>query len=536
MKNLFRIIRLWRSQGDVLILGAVIAMVSLASGIAVQALAGAALGGAAVLGILRLLGPLRVVLRYVERLVTHDATFRALADLRVWLFRGIARGAAWGIGFRRSGDLLARLVADIDILDGVYLRIALPLLGALLLWPVLVWRGWDVDPHVAVALALLFAVAAFLGPFVAARGAMRLGGRRAEAGAALRVAALDLLSGLREVRVFGAEGRMRATIQAREAELHGAEHGLASVAARSSAMALLAGQAALLAVLIAIAAAGHRPAALLLLFMTLAAFEVTGGLARAGATLGQAARAAGRLLEAVDSAAPAEPAHPASPTGFGLRFEGVTFRWAADRPPVFEGLSMEIPEGSRVALLGPSGAGKSTLAALALRAAEPEAGRILLGGVELGRIANTELRANIGYLSQATHLFADTVRANLLLGRPDATEAELWQALETARIDDVVRGLPEGLDAWVGEGGAGFSGGQGRRLALARTLLSRAPILILDEPCAGLDAQTERAFLATLNEAAAGRSVVLIAHRLVGIEVLDRIWRLSAGHAMAAAG
>jgi ATP-binding cassette subfamily C protein CydC len=536
MRDLFRILRLWRSQGDALLLGAAIALASLAAGISVQALGGAALGGAAVMAVLRLLGPLRVALRYIERLTTHDATFRALADLRVWLFRGIARGAAWGIGFRRSGDLLARLVSDIDILDGVYLRILIPLLGALVIWPVLVWRAWDVDLHLAVSLGVLFALAAFAGPIVAARGAMRLGGRRAEAGAALRVAALDLLSGLREVRVFGAEGRMRATIQAREATLHGAEHGIASVAANASAMALLSGQAALLAVLIAISATGHTPTALLLLFLTLAAFEVTGGLARAGASLGQAARASSRLLEAVDTASPAEPANPASPAGFALRFEGVTFRWAADRPPVFDGLTLEIPQGTRVALLGPSGVGKSSLAALALRAAEPEAGHIMLGGVDIARIPTAELRANIGYLSQATHLFADTVRNNLLLGRPDATEEELWQALETARIDEMVRGLPDGLDAWVGEGGAGFSGGQGRRLALARTLLSRAPILILDEPCAGLDADTERAFLSTLNEVAVGRTVVLIAHRLVGIERLDRVWRLSAGHAMAAMG
>ncbi len=536
MKDLLRIMGLWRSQDDALLLGAAIALASLASGITVQALAGAALGGAAVMAVLRLLGPIRVALRYAERMATHDATFRALADLRVWLFRGIARGAAWGIGFRRSGDLLARLVADIDILDGVYLRILIPLVGALLIWPVLVWRAWDVDPHLAVSLAVLFALAAFAGPVVAARGAMRLGGRRAEAGAALRVAALDLLSGLREVRVFGAEGRMRAAIQAREAALHGAEHGIANVAANASALALLSGQAALLAVLIAIGTSGHAPAALLLLFLTLAAFEATGGLARAGSSLGQAARAATRLLEAVDTATPAEPVQPASSAGFALRFEGVTFRWAVDRPPVFDGLSIEIPEGSRVALLGPSGAGKSSLAALALRAAEPEAGRVTLGGVDIARIPTAELRANIGYLSQATHLFADTVRANLLLGRPEATDDELWQALETARIADVVRALPEGLDAWVGEGGAGFSGGQGRRLALARTLLSQAPILILDEPCAGLDAETERAFLATLNEVAVGRTVVLIAHRLIGIERLDRIWRLSAGHAMAATG
>ena len=146
-----------------------------------------------------------------------------------------------------------------------------------------------------------------------------------------------------------------------------------------------------------------------------------------------------------------------------------------------------------------------------------------------------DVRARIGWLAQATHLFDDTIRANLKLARPEADEAALWAALDAARIGEMVRALPDGLDTWVGEGGARFSGGQGRRLALARALLSPAPILILDEPCAGLDAETERAFLATLNEVAEGRSVILITHRLTGVERLDRIWRLSGGKAIAAA-
>jgi ATP-binding cassette subfamily C protein CydC len=173
---------------------------------------------------------------------------------------------------------------------------------------------------------------------------------------------------------------------------------------------------------------------------------------------------------------------------------------------------------------------------LALKVAQPRAGRILLGGVDIATLSAADVRSRIGWLSQATHLFADTIRANLLLARPDADEATLWSALEAARIGDFVRGLPDGLNSWVGEGGSQFSGGQGRRLALARTLLSPAPVLILDEPCAGLDAETERAFFLTLNEATAGRSVLLIAHRLTGVERLDRIYRLSGGHAVAAAG
>ncbi len=158
-----------------------------------------------------------------------------------------------------------------------------------------------------------------------------------------------------------------------------------------------------------------------------------------------------------------------------------------------------MPQGARVAVLGASGSGKSTLAALLLKVAAPQAGRILLGGVDIADLSAADVRSRFGWLSQATHLFDDTIRANLLLGRPDADEAALWRALDEAELGEFVRGLPDGLDTWLGEGGARVSGGQGRRIALARALLSAAPILVLDEPGAGLDAQTERALLQTLN-------------------------------------
>jgi ATP-binding cassette subfamily C protein CydC len=172
---------------------------------------------------------------------------------------------------------------------------------------------------------------------------------------------------------------------------------------------------------------------------------------------------------------------------------------------------------------------------MVLKVVAPQQGSVRLGGVDLATLTAAEVHARFAWLSQSTHLFDDTIRANLLLARPEADDQALWQALDAARIGDVVRALPDRLDTWVGEGGTQFSGGQGRRLALARTLLSEAPILVLDEPCAGLDAETERAFLATLNEVAEGRTLLLIAHRLTGVERLDRIWRLSGGKAVAAA-
>jgi ATP-binding cassette subfamily C protein CydC len=539
---LFRIMGLWGRQTGWLLAGLAVSLAALIAGVGLMATSGLTIGaallggGLAVPALLRGLGGARVVLRYGERLVTHGATFRALADTRVWFFRRLARSSAGGLGFRQAGDVLARLVGDVEALDGLYLRILLPLASAVLLLPLLVLLIGHRAPGLATEVGMLFAAAGFVLPWLAARASGRAGaGLAAEAGA-LRIAALDALTGLREVRAFAAEGRMLASVQAKEAALLSAQQGMAGRTALAGAASFLCAQIAVLAVLID---AGADPAAAIVAaFLVLAAFEAVGGLTRAGALAGHASAAARRVLEAADAPVPVpDPADPAAmPAGTALRFEAVEFRWQPDRAPVFEGLTLDVPQGARVALLGPSGSGKSTLAALALKVVAPRSGQIRLGGVDIATLSAGLVRARIGWLGQATHLFDDTIRGNLLLARPDADEPALWAALDAARIGDVVRALPDRLDAWVGEGGTRFSGGQGRRLALARALLSPAPILILDEPCAGLDAETERAFLQTLNETAGGRTVVLITHRLTGVERLDRIFRLSGGKAVAAAG
>lgn len=328
---------------------------------------------------------------------------------------------------------------------------------------------------------------------------------------------------------------MLAAIQAREAALFQAQRLVARRASSAQAGAFLCSQAALLSVLLS---PELGPVAMVTgLFLTFAAFEVVSGMPRAGALAGHAAGAAARIAEAAAGDAstldPVDPAPP--PTGTSLRFDAVAFRYQPNRPPVLDGLTLDIPAGSRIAILGPSGSGKSTLAALVLKVVQPQSGRVLLGGVDLARLRAADIRSRIAWLSQDTHLFSDTIRANLTLARDDAADADLWAALDRAGIADMVRAFPTGLDTWIGEGGIQVSGGQARRLALARTLLSQAPILILDEPASGLDAATERAFLTTLNDAAAGRTVILIVHRLMGVERLDRIFRLSAGRAVAAA-
>ena len=536
-----RILALWRGRAFWLLLGVLVSLAAVAAGVGLMVLSGALIAAAATVGalaapmLLRVFGVGRVLLRYLERMITHAATFRALADLRVWFFRGLATRTAGGLGFRRAGDVLSRLVNDIAALDALYLRILVPLAAAVLLLPALLVLLGRRNPVLAAAVGGLFALAALVLPAIAARATLALGERLGSAGAGLRIAALDALTGLKEVRAFGAEGRMLALVQARQGSLFAAQRALARRGAWAGAAALLCGQAAVLAVLIA---AGADPVgAVIGVFLTVAAFEAIAGLPRAGVLAGHAAAAAGRILGAAEGAHPvADPPRPAAlPAGSTLRFEGIGFRWLPDRPAVFDGLTLKIPAGARVAVLGPSGAGKSTLAALALKVAAPEAGRVLLGGVDIAALPAADVRSRIAWLGQATHLFDDTIRANLLLARPAADDAALWAALDAAQIGETVRALPDRLDTWAGEGGARFSGGQARRLALARALLSPAPLLILDEPCSGLDAPTERAFLATLNEVAQGRTVILIAHRLTGVERLDRIWRISGGRAVAAA-
>ncbi len=541
MSPVRQILALWRQQTAYLTFGAVLALAALAAGLALMANAGrymslAVLGGALAVPVaLQAAGAGRVVFRYAERLVSHDAMFRALTRVRVWFFTGLARSAAGGLGYRRAGDALARLVNDVEALDGLYLRIVVPGLSALLLVPILIFVLWR-ESFWALLVLLPFVLVAFLLPWRAAKLSEANAHNVAAAAAQLRNAALDALSGLREVKIFGAEARMLTGLRGREATHISAQRELAGRISRLNMFGFLVAQAGILAALL-IGLAAPPVAAVVAVFVLIASFEAVQAMPRAGVLLGQSRAAASLVVAAAQAPAPVpDPATPASlPASHGLTFERVGFRYGDDLPWVFENLSLQLPAGSRTAILGPSGAGKSTIAALLLKLQAPVTGKIRLGAADLASLPADAVRGKIAYLSQSTHLFADTIRNNLLLGDPGADDARLWAALDAAQLAATIRALPDGLNTWLGEGGNTLSGGQGRRLALARTLLSDAPILILDEPCAGLDLPTETAFFETLNGALAGRTVLLIAHRLNGAEKLDRIWRLAGGTLMAAA-
>lgn len=546
-RDLARVIGLWRPRFGWLALGAAVAAGSAVVGLALLALAGtsvaAALGGAALGAAVLLLRPLvvlRPAARWAERMVSHEATFRALADTRVWFFRRLAERLPGGLGLARAGDLLGRIVADVEALDGLYLRALVPAVVAVIVVG-LAAAVLGMVPALAIIVAVPLLVALLL-PLVLAPGAARAAGDVAAAQGRVRAAAVDPFVGLEDTLAANAEPRAAAALAGEAAVLGHAQRRLAWRAAWAGVAGALLVQAALLGAigwgLAQGGATGAAGFAVLGLFLAIAAGDSLGLLPRAGVALASAGSGARRLFGAADAPIPVpDPGTPAeTPAGFALRIEGLHFAWAPDRAPVFTGLDLDIPEGTHLALLGPSGAGKSSLAALLLKLAAPQAGRITLGGTDLAALPAADARRRITCLTQDARLFDDSIAENLRIAAPLAPDAALWRALDRAGIGEVVRALPEGLETGCGEGGARFSGGQARRLALARVLLSAAPVVILDEPTAGLDAETERAFLETLEAQMAGRTVILITHRLVGVEKPTRIMRLAGGQAVPAMG
>lgn len=544
--DLNRVLRLWGTRRKALAAGLVIGMLSALSGVALLALAGkgvaAGAGGVGLFGVAALiwLRPVvlaRPLLRWWERMASHAAAFQALADTRVWFFRRLAERMPAGIGLRGSGDLLGRVISDVEALDRLYLGGLMPAAAALaVVLAIALLLG--AEPLLMALLVLPLGLALIL-PLVLAPAAARAAQRAADERGGLRAAAVDPIAGLEDTLAANAERRALARLEQADATLMAAQREVSMRSAAAGTAGTLLTQAAVLAALGWGLLAGGAGAAMavLALFLAIAAAEALGLMPRAGALMAGAAASARRLFEAADTKPPVEePTTPAPlPAGNDLVLTGVTFGWRPDAPPVLEGLDLTLRAGERVAILGPSGAGKSSLAALLLKFAAPQSGVIRLGGTDIQDLSGAELRQRILCLSQNARLFDVSIAENLRLAAPGAPDAALWRALAKAGVAEFVRSLPEGLETRCGEGGTRFSGGEARRIALARALLPPAAILILDEPTVGLDAEAERAFMATLGTATEGRSLLIITHELTGAEPLDRVLRLAGGRLLPAA-
>lgn len=478
----------------------------------------------------RLFAVLRTAARYAERVLTHDATLRVLEDLRVWFYRRIEPLAPSGLWGFRSGDLLNRIVADIDALDHLYLRVLSPAAVALLISLLAFALLAAFDTGIALAFWWLMAIAGGGVSIAAAAAAGPAGRRIALRSAELRSRAVEDFQGLAELLVFGAAGPHRERVRRIQSDLIASQRRMANIrGASAGAMHILSGAAVLAALYLGsgLVAAGrlNGDTLALVVLASAAAFENVFGLPAAFQFFSRTRASGGRLVEIV-AAAPAvafKETGGARPAHGGLAFDAVSFRYRPGLPWALEEVSFRVTAGRRMAIVGESGAGKSTLVNLLVRFYDPDGGAIRIGGADIRNLCEADLRRTIVVVSQQSHLFCATVRENLLLSKPNAGEAELQAALAAARLDGVLARLPDGLDTWIGEAGRLLSAGQARRLAVARAILRDAPIWVLDEPTEGLDRQTERELVASLQEATIGRTVLWITHRLVGMEGLDEV-------------
>ncbi|WP_406311045.1 thiol reductant ABC exporter subunit CydD [Streptomyces thermoviolaceus] len=479
----------------------------------------------------------RAVFRYAERLVSHDAVLRMLADTRVAVYRRLERLAPAGLRPLRRGDLLTRLVADVDALQDYWLRWLLPAGAALTVSALSVaFTGWLL-PEAGVVLAAGLLLAGAGVPVLTGAVARRAERRLAPARGALATRVTDLLTGTAEATVAGA-------LPARAAEARRADGTLTRIASRTAtATALGDGLTALLAGLTVTAAAlvGARAVAdgrldgvamAVVVLTPLAAFEAVLGMPLAVQYRQRVRRSAERIHEVLDAPEPVrEPERPgpAPRSPFPLALTSLTARHAGQDRDALADVHLTLEQGRRVAVVGPSGSGKTTLAQVLLRFLDPRAGGYTLGGVDARTLDGDDVRRLVGLCAQDAHLFDSSVRENLLLAKKDATEAELRHALARARLLEWADSLPDGLDTLVGEHGARLSGGQRQRLALARALLADFPVLVLDEPAEHLDLPTADALTADLLAATEGRTTLLITHRLAGLEAVDEVIVLQEG-------
>jgi ATP-binding cassette subfamily C protein CydCD len=479
----------------------------------------------------------RAVFRYAERLVSHDAVLRMLADTRVAVYRRLERLAPAGLHRARRGDLLTRLVADVDALQDYWLRWLLPAGAALTVSAASVaFTAWLLPEAGAVLAAGLLAAGAGV-PLVTGAVARRAEYRLAPARGALATRVSDLLTGTAELTVAGA-------LPARTAQARRADTVLTRIASRAAtATALGDGLTALISGLTVAAAAlvGAQAVAdgrlggvamAVVVLTPMAVFEAVLGMPLAVQYRQRVRRSAERVYEVLDAPVPVrEPQRPrqAPASPFPLTVRGLTARYTGQARDALDDFHLTLEEGHRVAVVGPSGSGKTTLAQVLLRFLDAESGTYTLGGVDAYALEGDDARRLVGLCAQDAHLFDSSVRENLLLAKKDATEAELRAALGRARLLDWSDSLPDGLDTLVGEHGARLSGGQRQRLALARALLADFPVLILDEPAEHLDLPTADALTADLLAATEGRTTLLITHRLAGLEAVDEVIVLDEG-------
>ena len=549
MRQLLWLLQLGRPYAGWLLAGVLLSLLTLLANVGLMALSGwfiaaMALAGAAGVSmnyftpaaLIRAFAILRTAGRYGERLLTHEATFRLLTELRVWFYNRLEPLSPGQLADYHSGDLLSRLRADIDTLDHFYLRLLLPsavaLLASLLFVSFLAWF----DPLLALIEGLLLLLAGGVLPYLIGRRVGSAGRRITESCAQLRGHLVSDLQGMAELLVDGAADRHAQRLAGLSRSIAAEQRRMARLTGLSQgAGGLFANLAMWLIGLVAIPmiGAGELPPvqlAMLALF-TLASFEAVAPLPQAFQSVDAMLSAAGRIREIAEQTASMPDPQQSVPLSRhpSIRLQDVCLRYPAQAREVLRQIDLALPPGHRVAIVGPTGAGKSSILNLLLRFTPHTGGQILIDGRPIEQVQGDALRQRLAVVPQQSHLFNTSIRDNLLLARPEADQAAIEQACRIAEIHDFIRAQPDGYETQVGETGIRLSGGQSRRVAIARAILKDSPILLLDEPTEGLDPQTAQRVMHNLLAWLGDRTLLLVTHRLAGLSAMHEILVLDAG-------
>jgi len=542
MRALLPYLALYMRHKWMLTLGVVLAIVTLLASIGLLTLSGWFLSASAVAGFaglysfnymlpaagVRGTAITRTAGRYFERLVSHEATFRVLQHLRVTTFSKLLPLSPAGLARYRQGELLNRVVADVDTLDHLYLRVISPLVGALVVIVVVTLGLCLLDVHIALLLGGIMLATLFILPPLFYRAGKPTGEKLTRLRGEYRQQLTGWLQGQAELTIFGASRRYRAQMENTELNWHEAQRKQSELTALSQALMLLIGGGAVMAMLwMASGGVGDNaqpgPLIALFVFCALAAFEALAPVTGAFQHLGQVVASALRITQITGQQPEVQFSTTASavPEQLALRLSDVSFAYEGQAQPALDHINLTIPAGAHVAVLGRTGCGKSTLLQLLTRAWDPAQGQILFNDTPLVQMSETALRKTVSVVPQRVHLFSATLRDNLLLAAPGAADEVLRGMLEKVGLQKLLE--DEGLNSWLGEGGRQLSGGELRRLAIARALLHDAPLMLLDEPTEGLDATTERQILDLLKKEMQDKTVLMVTHRLRGLADFDQI-------------
>nr|WP_319483265.1 thiol reductant ABC exporter subunit CydC [uncultured Cohaesibacter sp.] len=554
MAEIRKLLGLMRPWTGWIILGVFLSLITALANVTLMAISGWFIAAMALAGlagvtmnyftpaaIIRAMAITRTVGRYAERLVTHEATLRLVAELRRWFYDRMEPLAPSGLQDLKSGDIFSRIGADITTLENFYLRVLVPSLVAVIAVPIFCVFAGYFSVALAVALIVLYVFGGILTPWLILHFGRQAAAAQVLQAAQMRSTLVEGQQALREMLVYGRDGDYRQMVEAQSESLCSSQVRLAKLQAASQSALTLAASLAMFAALWLIIpkvddGTFNGPILPMLMLFAMASFEVIVPLPVAIRAFVETQVAAKRLFGLTDqtprgasfwseNAISSKPA--TTPT---LVLDKASLVYEEGRKSAFDGLSLTVEPGERVAIVGPSGIGKSSIINALVGFWPLSGGQILIDGQPHSRYSAESLRAHFAVAPQKPHLFNSTLKGNLLVANPEASDAMLHKVLDQVQLSDFVASEPDGLETFVGEAGGTLSGGQIRRLSIARALLSPAPILVLDEPGEGLDPQMEREILNRILDDETGRSILLITHNDAALERMDKQLVLSESH------